>query len=35
MKVLVTDPISDEGKQILTDANIKVMDASGEKSLQN
>ena len=32
MKVLVTDPISDEGKQILTDANIKVKDASEEKS---
>ncbi|MBQ83557.1 MAG: phosphoglycerate dehydrogenase, partial [Candidatus Marinimicrobia bacterium] len=32
MKVLVTDPISDEGKRILTDADIKVEDASGEKS---
>ncbi|HJM11003.1 MAG TPA: hydroxyacid dehydrogenase, partial [Candidatus Marinimicrobia bacterium] len=31
MKVLVTDPISDEGKQILMDADIKVEDASEEK----
>ncbi|SVC50252.1 uncharacterized protein METZ01_LOCUS303106, partial [marine metagenome] len=29
---MVTDPISDDGKQLLTDANIKVEDASGEKS---
>ena len=32
MKVLVTDPISDEGKQILTDADIKVEDASENQS---
>ena len=30
MKVLITDPISDEGKQILTDAGME--DAAGEKS---
>ena len=32
MKVLVTDPISDEGKKILTDADIKVEDASENQS---
>ena len=32
MKVLVTDPISNEGKQILTDADIKVEDASENQS---
>ena len=31
MKVLITDPISDEGKQLLTDAGMDIEDASGEK----